>query len=72
MQLLPGRNRKPSTRRWDKFLREKGGNPGHGSHSLAMAAKQVIDETRMITARFIHAPEVERVIFTLNARIPLM
>jgi cysteine desulfurase / selenocysteine lyase len=50
----------------DKFLREKGGNPGHGSHSLAMAAKQVVDETRLLTARFIHAPEVERIVFTLN------
>jgi cysteine desulfurase family protein len=50
----------------DRFLREKGGNAGHGSHSLAVAALQTIDETRALTARFIHAPEVERVIFTLN------
>ncbi len=50
----------------DKFLREKGGNPGHGSHSLAMAAKQVVDEARVAIARFIGAPEPERVIFTLN------
>jgi selenocysteine lyase/cysteine desulfurase len=50
----------------DKFLRESGGNPGHGSHSLAAAAKQTVDETRMLTARFIHAPDMERVIFTLN------
>lgn len=50
----------------DKFLREKGGNPGHGSHSLAEAARQNVDETRMLTARFINAAEVERVIFTLN------
>jgi len=50
----------------DKFLREKGGNPGHGSHSLAEAARQTVDETRMLTARFINAPNVERVIFTLN------
>jgi len=50
----------------DKFLREKGGNPGHGSHSLAMAAKQVVDEARVVIARFIGAPEPERVIFTLN------
>jgi cysteine desulfurase / selenocysteine lyase len=50
----------------DKFLREKGGNPGHGSHSLAIAAKRMVDETRLLTARFIHAPEVERIVFTLN------
>ena len=51
-------------RTMDQFLREKGGNPGHGSHSLAVAAKQSIDDTRLLTARFINAPEEERVIFT--------
>jgi len=50
----------------DKFLREKGGNPGHGSHSLSDAAKQTVDETRMLTARFINAADIERIIFTLN------
>jgi cysteine desulfurase/selenocysteine lyase len=50
----------------DSFLREKGGNPGRGSHSLAVAASTVIEETRARVARFIHAPEIERVIFTLN------
>jgi cysteine desulfurase/selenocysteine lyase len=50
----------------DRFLREKGGNPGHGSHSLAMAAKGVVDEARALMARFIQAPEIERVVFTLN------
>jgi cysteine desulfurase family protein len=50
----------------DRFMREKGGNPGHGSHSLAMAAKQVVDEARTLTARLIEAPEIERLVFTLN------
>ncbi len=50
----------------DKFLREKGGNAGHGSHSLATSAQHVIDETRTLVARFINAEAVERVIFTLN------
>lgn len=50
----------------DKFLREKGGNPGRGSHSLALAAGAVIEETRWLTAQFLHTSEVERVIFTLN------
>jgi cysteine desulfurase family protein len=59
---------KPETvyKTMDKFLREKGGNPGHGSHGMAEAARQTIDETRMLAARFINAPEIERVIFTLN------
>jgi cysteine desulfurase family protein len=59
---------KPETvyRTMDKFFREKAGNAGHGSHSLAMAAQQTIEETRLLVARFLHAPEVERVIFTLN------
>ena len=50
----------------DKFLREKGGNPGRGSHSLALAAGMVIEETRWLTAQFLHTSEVERLIFTLN------
>lgn len=50
----------------DKFLRERGGNPGHGSHSIAAAAKQTIDEARMRVARFLNAPEVERIVFTMN------
>ena len=50
----------------DEFLRQKGGNPGRGSHSLAVAARQTVEETRMLVARFINAPEIERVIFTLN------
>ncbi len=50
----------------DEFLRKKGGNPGRGSHSLAVAAKETVEETRMLVARLIKAPEMERVIFTLN------
>jgi cysteine desulfurase family protein len=50
----------------DEFLRKKGGNPGRGSHSMALAARQTVDETRMLIARFINAPEINRVIFTLN------
>jgi cysteine desulfurase family protein len=50
----------------DDFLRTKGGNPGRGSHSMALAARQTVDETRMLVARFINAPEINRVIFTLN------
>ncbi len=50
----------------DEFLRKKGGNPGRGSHSLAVAAKETVEETRMLVARLINAPEMERAIFTLN------
>ncbi len=50
----------------DRFLREKGGNPGRGSHSLATAATETVEETRGLVARLINAPEAKRVIFTLN------
>jgi len=50
----------------DEFLRTKAGNPGRGSHSMAVAASRIVEETRMLVARFINAPEMERVIFTLN------
>lgn len=50
----------------DRFLREKGGNPGRGSHSLAIAASEAVEETRRLAARLIHAPEEKRVIFTFN------
>lgn len=50
----------------DNFLRERGGNPGHGSHSIAAAAKQTIDDTRMRVARFFNAPEIDRIVFTMN------
>ena len=50
----------------DRFLREKGGNPGHGSHSLAESARQTVDEARILTARFLNASDAERIVFTLN------
>lgn len=50
----------------DRFLREKGGNPGRGSHSLATAATETVEESRGLVARLINAPEAKRVIFTLN------
>ncbi len=50
----------------DEFLRKKGSNPGRGSHSMAIAAGEKIEETRILVARLINASERERVIFTLN------
>lgn len=50
----------------DEFLRTKGGNPGRGSHSMALAARETVEGVRVLLARFINAPEIKRVIFTLN------
>ena len=50
----------------DLFLRYKGGNPGRGGHSMALEAEKTVEETRLLSARFINAPTKERVIFTLN------
>ena len=50
----------------DEFLRTKGGNPGRGGHSMAIAAKYAVDEARMLVARFINVHETNRVIFCLN------
>jgi cysteine desulfurase / selenocysteine lyase len=50
----------------DDFVRTKAGNPGRGSHSMAVAPSEVVAETRMLVARLINAPETNRVIFTFN------
>jgi len=49
-----------------EFLKTKGGNPGRGSHSMALAAMETIEETRMLVARLINAPDKNRLIFTFN------
>ncbi len=53
-------------RTMDDFLRTKGGNPGRGSHSLAVAARETVEETRMLLARFFNVPDARRIVFTLN------
>ena len=53
-------------RTMDEFLRTKGGNPGRGSNSIALAARETIEETRRLVARLINTSETNRVIFTLN------
>ena len=53
-------------RTMDEFLRTKGGNPGRGSNSMALAARETVEETRRLVTRLINAPETNRVIFTLN------
>lgn len=50
----------------DEFLRKKGGNPGRGSHSMALAAREAVEETRLLVKSLINASEAERIIFTLN------
>jgi cysteine desulfurase family protein len=53
-------------RTMDDFLRNKGGNPGRGSHSLALAAHETIEETRRLLARLFNAPDLKRIVFTMN------
>ena len=50
----------------DEFLRNSGGNPGRGGHTMALAASRTVDETRLLLARLINAPDKDRVILTLN------
>ena len=54
----------------DKFYREAGANAGRGNYGLAVSAKQMIDETRMLIRELLHCPSKE-VIFTPTATIAL-
>ena len=49
------------------FLTEQGASAGRGAYREAHQAKKVLDETRDLFARFINAPDPNRVVFTLNA-----
>ena len=49
-----------------EFLRTKGGNPGRSSHSMAVAAREAVEETRRLVARLINAPQKAQIVFTLN------
>lgn len=48
-----------------------GGNPGRGSHALAMAAAEKIYECREELASFFGSPNPENVIFTMNTTMAL-
>jgi len=50
----------------DEFLRNKGGSPGRGGHSMAVAASRMVEETRLLLARLVNAPDKDRIIFTFN------
>lgn len=47
------------------------GNPGHGSHALAMAAAAKIYECREVAASFFGADSPSRVVFTMNTTMSL-
>jgi len=47
-------------------LTQWGGNPGRGSHRLAMVAAEKIYDCRRVAADFFGAADAERVCFTLN------
>lgn len=55
----------------DSFLRTAAGNPGRGVHRLALAASEVIDETRAYVARLFGVVDPNRVVFTPNATAAL-
>jgi cysteine desulfurase family protein len=50
----------------DAAMRECGGNPGRGNHSLSSAAGRIVYETRMLCAQLFHAPNPECICFTSN------
>lgn len=51
----------------DRCMRSYCGNPGRGSHPMALAATEKIYECRTRLAAFVDAPSPECVVFTLNA-----
>src|SRR3972149_4937092 len=53
-------------RAMDEFMRNSGGNPGRGGHSMSIAASRAIDDARLRMAQLINAPHKDRVIFTFN------
>jgi cysteine desulfurase / selenocysteine lyase len=50
----------------DQFLRTSAGNPGRGTHRLALAASEVIEDTRRLLACLFHVSNSSRVIFAAN------
>ena len=55
----------------DECMREYGGNPGRGTHSLAMRAAEKIYDCREMIAQFFCAPSPESVVFTYNTTYAL-
>lgn len=50
----------------DSFFRTSAGNPGRSVHRLALAAYEVIEDTRALLASFFGASGASRVVFTAN------
>ena len=51
----------------DKFLREKGANPGRAGHHMSVEAEQEIEKARVIVAMLLGIKNTERMIFTFSA-----
>lgn len=51
----------------DKFLREKGANPGRAGHRMSVEAEQEIEKARFTVAGFLGVKSPERLVFTFNA-----
>jgi cysteine desulfurase family protein len=51
----------------DKFLREKGANPGRAGHRMSVEAEQEIEKARFTVAGFLGIKSPERLVFTFNA-----
>ncbi len=54
-------------RAMDKFLRERGANPGRAGHRMSVEVEQEIEKARVTVARFLGIKNPERMIFTYNA-----
>ncbi|MBT5305867.1 MAG: aminotransferase class V-fold PLP-dependent enzyme [Candidatus Scalindua sp.] len=51
----------------DKFLREKGANPGRAGHRMSVEAEQEIEKTRVVVSKLLGINNTERMIFTFSA-----
>ena len=49
------------------FFERAGACPGRGAYAMARHAGELVDGTRRLLARLLHAPLPERIVFTLNA-----
>lgn len=48
-------------------IRDKGANPGRGSHQMAMEAGRIIYETRELVAKLFNVADPARIVFSCNA-----
>lgn len=51
----------------DKFLREKGANPGRAGHRMSVEAGQEIEKARIVVAKLLGLKNSDRMIFTFSA-----